>query len=385
MKINLFLFISGLILFITACGSDSTNTSFSHSEVPQKYSIYSYAFDAKNNLYIGNGNKYYRVESKYIGKNIPANFKTMHCNSGSIFICAEASSSGIFITRDLITWKQVGPSNVDIDDLALNDNYVIGVGSEGAIVTYAIKSNSVTTQKIGRNNLRSIDNYGQSNTFFAVGDNGTVLESHNGLDWYSTAPNNLTANLRSITYTDNGPVVAVGDKGVIISSFDHGDSWIIEPSVVNYDLNTILNTKNQYYVGGSKNTMLKSYDGINWSVVDLPNYPVNNQPYSIASISYTQDKSTEKSLYIAVIKTEEEQIIQYNLISNDGITWSFDTIQQKGEDQTKNLVSKIDIQATITAVGEVIKHPSNAAAWETIIINIIKGAFIVWGWISQIL
>jgi photosystem II stability/assembly factor-like uncharacterized protein len=72
-----------------------------------------------------------------------------------------------------------------------------------------------------------------NNIFVAVGDNGTILTSTDGVSWTRrTSP--TTQGLYSVTY-GNGLFVAVGNNGTILTSTD-GVNWTQRTSGTSNDL-----------------------------------------------------------------------------------------------------------------------------------------------------
>jgi hypothetical protein len=62
------------------------------------------------------------------------------------------------------------------------------------------------------------------NTFIAVGDNGTVQLSSNGINWTpSASPSN--ENLKGVSYQQDSTFIAVGDNNTVIISDDNGITW----------------------------------------------------------------------------------------------------------------------------------------------------------------
>lgn len=110
-------------------------------------------------------------------------------------------------------------------------------------------------------------------TYFAVGDNGTILSSFNGTSW-SLQTSGTTRNLKAISMHANsgGTLVAIGERGTIVRTTNSGSSWSnISLSDTTVNLYCIsqktrqnLNAVN-FYVAGSSGKIYKSTDlGATW-------------------------------------------------------------------------------------------------------------------------
>lgn len=100
--------------------------------------------------------------------------------------------------------------------------------------------------------------------FLAVGANGTIVGTDNGIDWY-TRLSNTSANLNGIAWS--GTVyVAVGDGGALIYSYD-GQDWVVGNSgTANQLLSVTWASEIGMFVAvGASYTILTSLDGVAWA------------------------------------------------------------------------------------------------------------------------
>ena len=131
------------------------------------------------------------------------------------------------------------------------------------LITYAqygwYQQNSGTT-----NNLNQIIYSG--NGYWAVGDNGTILEStDNGTTW-TQKNSNTTHNLNSIS--GDIPMLITGDGGTVLKSTNSGDNWFSIYTGVNNNLNGIYNGYARCIVVGDNGIILRSTNsGANWTLV----------------------------------------------------------------------------------------------------------------------
>ncbi len=101
--------------------------------------------------------------------------------------------------------------------------------------------------------------YGASN-YVAVGFNGTVLSSPDGVRW--TPQNSGTSlGLYSVAYA-NGTFVAVGQ---IILSSANGADWTIRDQAAVYDYETVAFVNGEFIAVGANGSMKVSTNGTNWS------------------------------------------------------------------------------------------------------------------------
>lgn len=101
---------------------------------------------------------------------------------------------------------------------------------------------------------------GSLTAVIAVGDNGTVLSSINGIGWTSQS-SGVTANLKSIAWSDDG-IFAIGEGGLILKSLDRV-TWTPCVTPVTVDLHGIAYnpTDNSFTVVGDNGVILRSVNG----------------------------------------------------------------------------------------------------------------------------
>lgn len=130
-------------------------------------------------------------------------------------------------------------------------------------------------------------------THVAVGSQGTILTYalHSGdLAWNADSSSLFTANIKSVCYGD-GRFVAVGDNGFVATSYD-GISWIKQSSGVLAGLEKVKYLNNNYfYAVGANGTILRSVNGVHWS-----NYSLT----SVSTILHDIDYSSDERRFFAV-------------------------------------------------------------------------------------
>lgn len=107
------------------------------------------------------------------------------------------------------------------------------------------------------------------NGFIAVGQNGLILTSQNGIDWIDRTDDAM-ANLSKVIYA-GGKFIIVGEGGIIITS-ENGNEFTKQTSPSNADLKTVVYGNGKYIaVGYSRGyaSVVASEDGITWTNVSL--------------------------------------------------------------------------------------------------------------------
>jgi hypothetical protein len=92
-------------------------------------------------------------------------------------------------------------------------------------------------------------------TFVAVGDNGTMIMSPDGLTWTALTP----VTTSSLSAVDFGrQFVAVGSKGAVVTSID-GAAWLAQTSGTSNDLKAIGHNPYGYIALGTSGANLSSW------------------------------------------------------------------------------------------------------------------------------
>jgi serine/threonine protein kinase/photosystem II stability/assembly factor-like uncharacterized protein len=126
---------------------------------------------------------------------------------------------------------------------------------------------SWTSQQSGTSN--SLHGVTRSESeYIAVGDNGTIFTSRDGIHWTPQNDSATSSNLNSVTWSATpSQYVAVGDNGTIITSTD-GIHWAEQRS---HDTNAPYNAlysviwSGSQYVAVGYGAILTSTDGLNWT------------------------------------------------------------------------------------------------------------------------
>jgi hypothetical protein len=147
-------------------------------------------------------------------------------------------------------------------DVVWKGNYFFAVGSQGLMMTSKdglkwAKAASPTSESL----YRIIEAKG---TFYTVGSGGVILSSKDLKNW-KKHKTPVTSALNSITW-DGQTFVAVGVKGVVLVSSD-GSTWTKLKSFSTYDYTDITWGNGMFVIASSdgRSSIFKSPDGRKWS------------------------------------------------------------------------------------------------------------------------
>ena len=206
------------------------------------------------------------------------------------------------VVEELLTGKIYSASCDSFGELysvIFSNNMFIAVGSNGYILT---STDGITWTK--RTSGVSVTLYGVAygnNMFVAVGANVKILTSADGITWTTVQTGGGALKINAITFGNN-LFVAAGESGFILTSPD-GENWSVRTSGVGDNLCCVVYENSQYLIGTQYGAILTSADGITWT------RKYSGYSPQIESIAYGDD------LYVAV---SERNIIT----STDGITWT---------------------------------------------------------------
>lgn len=191
---------------------------------------------------------------------------------------------------------------------------------------------------------------------FVVVGYGRIITSQNGTDWSNSSFYDNSLKLNDISWGNignNGLFVAVGDNGIILTSVD-GINWT-QTSVTSYNLHNITWGDNKFVIVGDNQNVIYSTDGNDWHVASDSASGIN-----IYGVTWGKDK------FIAVGESNSGGITQ-------GIICRIDFDQP--EDLLQDIIyptNKIINDATwsyhqFIAVGNqgIILTSANGLSWNT--------------------
>lgn len=150
---------------------------------------------------------------------------------------------------------------------------------------------------------------------FVSGITGTVLSSYNAEDWKicQGGKTDILRNLSSVAYSEKlNLFVAVGSYQTLLTS-KNGVNWNYKTNNV-YVEDIIWIKELEMFMGVSTTYISKSYDGINWSSINLG----QGTGYKLHSIVY----SAQKHLFVAVGGSGPIGNMPCIISSPDGVNWN---------------------------------------------------------------
>jgi hypothetical protein len=200
------------------------------------------------------------IEWKHRGLDFPASYLKDVIFVGDRFLYG--AYSGIFSSADGIDWTNTGAPLAAQIGLAKRDSLVVSVGRWGAIQRST--DNGLTWFDVAQTNNVGwfMDVAANDDLFVAVGDNGNIAISTDGLSWTNQA-SGTGAFLEDVVY-GAGVWVAVGRGGTILTSQD-GRTWT--DVSVPAPLLTDVTYGNGRFVAVGGDTIMRSVDGITWTRV----------------------------------------------------------------------------------------------------------------------
>jgi hypothetical protein len=170
--------------------------------------------------------------------------------------------------------------------------------------------------------------------FVAVGDDGAILTSSDGVDWVKKESGVETTLVAVSAFGSD--IVAVGNDIVLLST-DHGNSWSVKYRPVSVGFGAVALNSSLYVVGGfdfesTTETIIISEDrGETWEVVDEDpdqNFPINDLAYGNGYFVATTWRSTSSGGHVKVsadgmqwneiLVSEDEEAAWFAMVMHDG-------------------------------------------------------------------
>jgi hypothetical protein len=170
----------------------------------------------------------------------------------------------IYTSEDLDNWvpRESGTTR-SLRSLTVFQGKVFISGEEGTIVS-GDSASSLALRTIATTDwLEGIA--ASANTIVAVGDNGAIYSSANGIDWVRRG--NFTAWLRSVAYA-GGQFICVGEDGFLATS-NNGQSWTKRNLATTAHLNKVAFFHDRFWVVGDRGTVLTNNLLMNFVPVNI--------------------------------------------------------------------------------------------------------------------
>lgn len=265
----------------------------------------------------------------------------------SLYIMAVGNSGACIVSSDGITWTTqatgIGNSYNDViyvNSYSSNGLWIL-VGTGGAIRTFGGTLGTATgrTSGVGSVTITSICLAGGVSTAI-VTVSGLISTSTDGITWTSrTSPTNTSLNKIG---TDGFNLVIVGTNGQVVGGFGSTYNVLVSGAVLN---DVAYNPTGTVHVAvGSQSSILRSTNGINWTVISHAGGGVE-----YTGVAYSPALNLWALVGLPIIRT-----------SPDGITWT--------SQSSVNNLNKVTWDGTrFVAVGSagVVVTSTNGSSWAT--------------------
>ncbi|GAB7128147.1 hypothetical protein JCM19000A_26540 [Silvimonas sp. JCM 19000] len=222
----------------------------------------------------------------------------------------------------------------------------VAVGLGGSIYTSTPAAQTWTARTSNTtNDLRGVTyTTALGDVFVAVGANGTILTSVDGLTW-TTQTSGTTTNLTGVAVSASY-YVAVGDNGAVLRSSD-GVSWTAQTAFTSSNLLGIYynSIDSKFYAVGVGGIMFTSSDGASWTQI------TTNTSSDLYSVAASADD-------VRVAVGANGTIIE----STDGTTW---TVQSSPTTQTLYAAAWGSQFEAVGAGGVVLNGTTTGTVWTT--------------------
>jgi len=153
--------------------------------------------------------------------------------------------------------------------MAKKSNEVWAVGTKGQIYYSAdAGATAFSAQTSGltgyANKLNAISMY-DANNGYAVGNDGKVLHTTDGIAWSDVSPAGVTTDFYGVFAEAAATVYICGAGGAIYKSTDSGATWAAKTSGITTDLYAISGITGLYLAVGASGKILGSADGDTWA------------------------------------------------------------------------------------------------------------------------
>ena len=213
------------------------------------------------------------------GASLMENFSVAYSESLELF-CLASYAGTVKTSADGDTWNSVTiPISSNWYRVRFCNNMFIAVGRNGTIaisengILWKSTSVSSTSTYVTQVNLKGVCYAKNQGVFFSVGENGGIARSINGSRWdYITKNISVFSYFSDIAYSKSkGLYVAVGNNGHILTSIDKKE-WLYYIFNSNRDFGKIVFSEKEgcfiaivYTTNLSYNYIMTSIDGTNWT------------------------------------------------------------------------------------------------------------------------
>lgn len=185
--------------------------------------------------------------------------------TGSKFV-AVGTGGVAYTSTDGMAWTFIDTdgNTADLEGVATTASLLVTVGQSGTVLTSSDNGDTWIAQTSNASGkwLRAVA-YNGTSRFVAVGDNGAIITSPDGLSWTAPGSTGITSSLKSIRW-EGSAFITAGAGGRLYTSTD-GSTWTQRTSGVTDDLRDAAKLGTLYVAVGSAGTLLTSTDADTWT------------------------------------------------------------------------------------------------------------------------
>ncbi|MBL9129002.1 MAG: hypothetical protein JNL97_15235, partial [Verrucomicrobiales bacterium] len=172
---------------------------------------------------------------------------------------------GVYVSTNRVAWeRRATGTSKDLRAVAFFGDRLLVVGEEGTVL-WSDDGSVFAAGTVTPATTDWLEGVATSDTrAIAVGDNGAIYRSNDGMNWARTATGAFTEWWTGVAW-GAGVFVAVGDDGLVATSPD-GDSWTRRRSGVTATLTRVVYGDNRFLAVGESGVVVTSVNGTNWTV-----------------------------------------------------------------------------------------------------------------------
>lgn len=212
------------------------------------------------------------------------------------------------------SWANPVPQGNPLNASVTGSGTSVAVGNGG--IVYASSGGTWLTQTSGTtSNLYAVTFGG--GVFVAVGANGTIITSPNGIDWTAAVNGTAAQDLNTVAY-GNGIFIAAGTNGVVFASSNGGATWQAAANLGDAISVTATVFGNGRFVAIARNTV--THAGTIFYTADAATWHGATVPANVSDAPVYG--AFDGSLFLALGANADGHTGASVLTSNDGINWT---------------------------------------------------------------
>ena len=305
-------------------------------------------------------------------------------------LVAVGDNGSLLTSANALSWtdRSLSVDGNDLNSIAYGEGIFVAVGDDLTVATADNPEAGWTITTVGvsdsftRNSLNDMLYDGED--FIAVGEEGTLLQSSDGVFWEVQFASRAKG-LNTVA-EENGTIIVLGETGDAVVSLDK-QFWEEGSTGFVYDIQEAHYFNRQFIAGGSNGVILTSSSGVAWTVRDADiRDSVNGSAFNgsihlavgdngrlfrssdgASWVSSTLGGGFTEDLYGVVYHESQDQFVVVGeggsvFTSNNGTVWTRRIVSGLGDLRSVTYSSSLDL---LVAVGDdfSIATSSNGATW----------------------